>query len=394
VAVEAKADATAGDPPAQPAGTDAESSGLQDLVLKVLGAVGTGVGILGFVTFFGGAILWLRADEAEIPANDAVSVIPNSVLVTTGASFLVPAVLIAVLAVGVISLVHLGGYLPRRLRKRNAFEQAHRLQLKADRVRRKAEAKEALAKAARALATRLADAADQAKEDSTISPERKKAMADEAAAARLEAEEEEEEALALAAVAAERKAEAENVRASSESFLERPRSQFVVELIGGGLAVALLPLLLNRAIFHVGFWSGEVAILIGVALAAAVISLAAYVATDKFIWFGVVAFVTIGVYIGFATYFSTTGNPKVEPAAAVRSGHPPVIGTFIADTASNLYLGTVPEGSKPPHLLVIPRTQVVDLAIGPLVDPPHARERAIALAKELHPGGSPPGGFR
>jgi hypothetical protein len=31
------------------------------VILQVLGAVATGIGILGFVTFFGGALLWVRA---------------------------------------------------------------------------------------------------------------------------------------------------------------------------------------------------------------------------------------------------------------------------------------------------------------------------------------------
>jgi hypothetical protein len=68
-------------------------------LMQVLGFVAAGIGVLGFVTFFGAAILWIRYDQASLPANDAVAVVPREVLLTTGASFLVPAVLLALGAV-------------------------------------------------------------------------------------------------------------------------------------------------------------------------------------------------------------------------------------------------------------------------------------------------------
>ncbi|MEA2299616.1 MAG: hypothetical protein QOE44_151, partial [Solirubrobacteraceae bacterium] len=115
-----------GPAPAGGIGGVAGSSKGQDLVLKVLGAVGTGIGILGFVTFFGGAILWLRAKAAGLPANEAVAVVPKGVLVATGASFLVPAVLLALLAVGVIAAVHVGFSLRARFMERESARRARR----------------------------------------------------------------------------------------------------------------------------------------------------------------------------------------------------------------------------------------------------------------------------
>jgi hypothetical protein len=365
-------------PPTPAAGGEgADTSGAQDLILKILGTVGAGIGILGFVTFFGGAILWIRAREANLPANDAVSAVPNSVLVTTGASFLAPAVLLASLAVACIFSVHLGFNLWRKTRKDNKFAKARELRFEADALGRDAEAQVQLAQAARSLATSIAASAEQAEENPTASAELKSRLKKEADKQRQEAERREAAALATTAAAAEKKALAENLQATSETA--GAQEQFRVELFTGGL-ILLLPPLLNGAITHVG--KGQVLALILVALGVVAVSLAVYAATERFIWFGVVAFVTVGIYIGFATYFSTTDNPKVEPAAALRSGHPPVIGIYIADTASNLYLGSFPEPGKPSRLLVLPRAEITDLSVGPLLDRQVARKRAAEIAIE------------
>ena len=131
------------------------SSGGQDLVLKVLGTVGTGIGILGFVTFFGGAILWIRAQEADLPANEAVAVVPKAVLLTTGAAFLVPAGLLVLLVVLLIAAVHLGFYAPARFKARKLKLRARRLRYEADEARRGVKPEEKIAVSARELATKL-----------------------------------------------------------------------------------------------------------------------------------------------------------------------------------------------------------------------------------------------
>jgi hypothetical protein len=77
--------------------TDRHGALDEDLSLfgMALAAVGGSIGVISFVAFFGAAILWVRMDEAGIPGNEAVAVMPKSVLVTTGASFLVPSLLVA-----------------------------------------------------------------------------------------------------------------------------------------------------------------------------------------------------------------------------------------------------------------------------------------------------------
>jgi hypothetical protein len=61
----------------------------------LLGTIVSGLGVLGFVTFAGGVILWSRFNEMGIPADHALGLVTKSELVSTGADFLVPAFLIA-----------------------------------------------------------------------------------------------------------------------------------------------------------------------------------------------------------------------------------------------------------------------------------------------------------
>jgi hypothetical protein len=80
----------------------------KDQMLTIAAGVGTSVGALGFVAFAGGVILWKRFSEMGLPAADSVAKVPNSVLLATGAEFLVPALLvtaaIAILLVGMRTL--------------------------------------------------------------------------------------------------------------------------------------------------------------------------------------------------------------------------------------------------------------------------------------------------
>ena len=203
----------------------------QDLVLKVLGAIGTGVGVLGFVAFFGGAVLWLRAEKAHLPANDAVSVIPKSVLVTTGASFLVPAVLIALLAVVLIFAVYIVANLPRQNSARQASSEADDLWREVDALREAAESKADQAKATQAL---LASASGEAA--AALLPVAQTHNAEEIEAKRQ---------YHVKKAAAEERSEA------AKGKLTQTPVQFRVELWVGFVAVLLAPLIFNKAIFSV-----------------------------------------------------------------------------------------------------------------------------------------------
>ncbi|HSS33672.1 MAG TPA: hypothetical protein VLL27_10360 [Solirubrobacterales bacterium] len=343
------------DPPAPtsvvaaPVESTPEPSNPWDLVLKVFGAIGTGLGLLGFVTLFGGAILWVRAEEAGLPANEAISVVPNGVLVTTGASFLVPALLVALGVVVLISVVHLGFRGALLIQARDSDRGLEVLRYQADSASREAEEEMRVAEAAQAL-------------KQSVSGEQ----------ARL--------ALRAVSTAAQLRRDFGDQLAFKQVKLERGLIQWLVELGVGFVLLALVPLV-NGAILHLDFfWDGLILVLF--VAGTLIICLTTYFVTEKFVWFGVVTFVAVGVYIGAATYLSTIGNPKVEPAAALRGDLSPVVGVFVADTTSNVYIGTFEEGGVEPRLLVVPRSQVTDLAIGPLLDPGEAQKRSIAMAIE------------
>lgn len=64
---------------------DETPSSLMGIVLKVLGAIATGIGVAGFVTVVGAAIFWVRFDAIGLPATQAVSVMPKAELLVQGA---------------------------------------------------------------------------------------------------------------------------------------------------------------------------------------------------------------------------------------------------------------------------------------------------------------------
>jgi hypothetical protein len=66
-------------------------------LVTVASAIASGLGVLGFVTFAGGVVLWTRFKQMGLPADHALALVPKSELVVTGAEFLVPAVLLSAL---------------------------------------------------------------------------------------------------------------------------------------------------------------------------------------------------------------------------------------------------------------------------------------------------------
>src|SRR5436190_16643082 len=75
----------------------------------LLEIVGASAGIAAFVTFTGGALLWLRFDQLGLPADRAVSLLPRTILLTVGAHALLVPALLGVVAVVLIFAVQPGG---------------------------------------------------------------------------------------------------------------------------------------------------------------------------------------------------------------------------------------------------------------------------------------------
>jgi hypothetical protein len=73
----------------------------------VAAAAASGLGVLGFVTFAGGVVLWRRFSGMGLPAGDAVALVPKAVLVATGAEFLLPALGMAALTVLALVIIRI-----------------------------------------------------------------------------------------------------------------------------------------------------------------------------------------------------------------------------------------------------------------------------------------------
>ena len=101
----------------------------------------------------------MRANEAGLPANDAIATIPRPVLVTTGASFLTPAVLLALAAVGVMYLVYVFPRLRARRKARDTEQSAARARFDAQQARLDASAEQSKAESIAEIAATVERAA-------------------------------------------------------------------------------------------------------------------------------------------------------------------------------------------------------------------------------------------
>jgi hypothetical protein len=96
-------------PTPEPTGTksvkkDEVESKLTDIVVKVLGAIATGIGVTGAVVVVGASIFWARFDAIGIPPIQAVTDIPRTELLVQGGQEMVLFVLIGLGAALLITL--------------------------------------------------------------------------------------------------------------------------------------------------------------------------------------------------------------------------------------------------------------------------------------------------
>jgi hypothetical protein len=327
-------------------------------LLPVLTAIGTGIGILGFVMFFGGFILWTRFKAAGLPANEAVAKVPRSELVATGASFLVPGVLFAL---GLVALavafwdIFIGG--PRRRRREQA----------------EGEGEEAT--------EQLADLEEEQQQLEQRKVDATGAEAVEIARRLLE--------LTRQEIPAQRRARREAAEAAKSERLTL--SESLLQLL-----IGIVPLIaVTVYLFLAGNVSHEyvgyvllAAVLIG-AVAVVVVSM-----TNHFAWYALCIFLGVGVMIAVFNYVRTQTHPKVSPVVAL-SGPSPVVGYFVAETSEAVYVGR-PQPAGPnakadsmgfdgekATLIRIPKDSVTDLTVGPLMDADKAYRRSLNLAIAL-----------
>lgn len=343
-------------------------------VSTVLVAIGGGLGVLGFVAFFGAAILWVRTDQAGLPGNDAVAIVPKSVLIATGASFLVPALLIALAFTVLVYLVDtIAGWISE-------------IPLENEQ-RRLARAREA---------QRLAEHQAQALETTLEVAEKNRDAAEEESAMPMQVEANAENALrSVSAPAVSAKAESVLAKKNTldlERELKAKKRESVLYKAADTIRTTIL-IVCTILLFIGGTWlmldeysvessPGRFLVLAGVTTMLITFCVLVRLRTKNFAWFAVAIFIAVGAMIGVLTYYRTVDNPKVEPAALLRTHGPPVFGFYIAQTSDRVYLGSQPRAGES-RLDSIPREEVIGLVVGSLQSPTVAEEHAIAFARQL-----------
>ena len=80
----------------------------RDVGLNALAAVGTGIGVLGFVTLVGGAVLYAQMSAVGLPSGEIVARIPQSTMLVVGARLLVPLLAGLLLALLILRVLESG----------------------------------------------------------------------------------------------------------------------------------------------------------------------------------------------------------------------------------------------------------------------------------------------
>ena len=115
----------------------------------------------------------------------------------------------------------------------------------------------------------------------------------------------------------------------------------------------------------------------------ALLAFSVYAATQQFAWFGVAAFLSIGIVFGMARFYDTRNNLRVAPVAVLRSDRQPTAGFLVADTGNLLMLGRGRGGKGGRQMLVMPRSEVRDLIVGEATDLKDARTMSFLLLRRL-----------
>jgi Flp pilus assembly protein TadB len=357
-----------------------------NVILPILGFIGTGVGVLGFVIFFGGFIIWARFDATGLPADQAVAQVPRNDLVVTGASFLVPALLAALAAVAVALVLWdavIGNRRRRRIgasevRHKNAVASVEKLKDRAERLQKKiASTREKMGQL---------DADSKAAEPNSTEREAARESFD-SEDAKYREQLSELGHLQETQLPEAKQEEAEAKRALDEA--PKPdRSERLLQLAIGGV-----PMLLAEVLIMVAAWSAlgwkEATLLIAVAAATLAVAIVVATLTQRFAWYALCVFVGVALLIAFATYERTRSTTKVSPVAAV-DGAAPVTGFFVAETSDAVYVaqphvqGDAVELDRETMTLVrISKKQLTGLTVGSLMSKPRAYRRSLELAVAL-----------
>ena len=252
------------------------------------------MGVLGLVTFVGGAIDWARFHATGLPKEQALSVVPTSDLVVVGARTLVPAVLWGLLA---CALYAIGAALLGTREQRGS-----------------------------SLA-----AIDYAEEHGAIT-----------------------RAVFLAITVAAFEVLAFAITLEAPSTL-----QFAVFIFLGGL-LALLTYVVAKQ-------------------------------TDRFPFLAITIFLALSIFLSGIAYARARSTPELRAAAIVREHRKAVVGFFISENGSRVYLArldgdSLREGKidrSSARLIGIDKDEITGIEVGSPTDPAAALRQASELAEEL-----------
>ncbi len=307
----------------------AESSSLS--LVTVVGAAASGIGLLGFVTFAGGATLWVRFKEMGLPPARAVSLIPKSELIATGAERLTPALAVA----GIIVLVLI--WYDRHLTAARPTPQPAPVEPQAQ-----------PSGLAGCLVASFASSSPKREREH----KRKLARAAKDAAKQAKAESEHKRKLALFAGC-------------------------VVVSIGVVVSIALLVLTVDFLAFLI--------LLVATALASVVIAFSAVNLKSRSTFF-LVAFLAAGLFWMVGSYAETSQSLSVIPMAYSRAQAGTAsrveVGYFVAETSDRIFFASLPKGEQN-ELREFPRGETDDLEVGQPVPVEEAESAAARFAYNL-----------
>ena len=362
----------------EPAAEAGEARIAPAVIVQALAAIGTGIGVLGFVVFCGGAVLYIRLQAAGLPAVEGVARVPREILLATGAELLVPAALVTI---GVVAALYCADLLLGRgesdrlrpLDERLSDAQEELERLTDEQAAHQHDAHEAQQQAAAASTqmtevsrgrwTRRSTAAAQLQMQTALTRLQIANQLITSVDARLPGQRD-----AVMRARAERERAGRRDRASRVGF--------------GWIALFVLELVLVIAFFD-SLPAGQITFLLISAGVTSAMAFAIYAGTQQFAWFSVAAFLSIGTVFGLARFYETKNNPRVAPAAVLRLDREPTAGFLVADTGDVLLLGQGEGGPAGRELLVMPRDEVEDLVLGEIVDPGHAQIASLRLLRHL-----------
>lgn len=375
---------------------DAKGAGASDFtsqLLVVLGAIATGIGVAGFAAVVGGIVVWLRFDALHLPADTAVAAMPRTELIVIGVSTLLPFIALG-LALVVLAYV----FAANRLVPSRSWIDLPAVWAGAElgpagdpppkdpgaQPSPEGEAKTRLATLMQDVrkATARASAAGKVGRPSVVEDQLTLVNGVNAALAQefnwlaeLPAETPSPQLVQLKPALSQLEAAIEAAKVqvqSAKSEADRRQRGSRSTIIFSTAVVLAVEMAL---VFARGAPSlPQTILLAAIAVVLTLTTLRLAESTPGFAVFGVSIFVSILLFGTATTLLSTYHTPKVQPMALLRSGQDTgLTGFFVAETSDRVYLVRIQgkqsgERFEPsfPRLVVLPRSSIVAMEVGPL----------------------------